>query len=67
MDRFRVKGSLPKCDRITIVSDAEHVGEKLPFCYEDNNKEGNNSDAGKKKDKFKNKITYPAVNTIIYY
>jgi hypothetical protein len=28
----KIVGSLPKCDRVTVVADAEHVGEKLPFC-----------------------------------
>jgi hypothetical protein len=28
----KLVGSLPKCDRVTVVADSEHVGEKLPFC-----------------------------------
>jgi hypothetical protein len=31
----KIVGSLPKCDRVTVVSDAEHVGEKIPFCTKD--------------------------------
>lgn len=27
-------GSLPTCDRVTIVADAEHCGEKVPFCFQ---------------------------------
>lgn len=61
MEKYRIKGSLPKCDRITIVSDAEHVGEKLPFCHQVNEQDANNNPEGKKKEKFKNKITYPSV------
>jgi hypothetical protein len=28
----KLVGSLPKCDRVTVVADSEHVGEKVPFC-----------------------------------
>lgn len=59
IERYEQKGSMPKCDRITIISDAEHVGEKLPFCYQANEEE--NNDLSKKKKKFKNQITYPSV------
>ena len=61
MDSYRVKGSMPKCDLITIVSDAKHVGEKLPFCNELNQEDANNPE-GKKKKKFKDKVTYPSVS-----
>lgn len=60
MEKYRVKGSMPKCDRITPVSDAEHIGEKLPFCNK-NDEEDSNTGEGKKKEKFNNKITYPSV------
>lgn len=39
METYKVKGSLPKCERITIVADSEHMGEKLPFCSEGKKKE----------------------------
>ncbi len=58
MDRYKVKGSLPKCDRIGIVSDAEYCGEKIPFCYD---KDKENATSEGKKDKLKAKITYPMV------
>lgn len=59
-DKYRVKGSLPKCDLIGIVSDAEHVGEKIPFCPKKNEED---TDQGSKT-RFKNKVTYPPV--VIY-
>jgi len=64
-ERYRVKGSLPKCDRITIISEAEHVGEKLPFCYQ-LKEEDADIEGGKKKEKFKNKVTYPSVITFYF-
>ena len=56
-EKYHVKGSLPKCGLIGIVSDAEHVGEKIPFCQLNENDE----DDENKKNKFKTKITYPPV------
>ena len=61
MDKFEVKGSMAKCDRITMVSDAEHIGEKLPFCNQINQEDSNNLE-GKKREKFKNKVTFPSVS-----
>ncbi len=29
---YKTYGSLPRCDKITIVADSEHLGEKMPFC-----------------------------------
>jgi hypothetical protein len=60
MDKYSRKGSMPKCDKISLVSDAEHVGEKIPFCNQVINEEDNLE--GKKKEKFKNKVTYPSVS-----
>jgi hypothetical protein len=31
-DKYSTKGSTSKCELIGIVSDAQHVGEKIPFC-----------------------------------
>jgi len=64
IEKYRTKGSLAKCDKVTILSDAEHVGEKHPFCRE-NKEEDNFADGEKKKEKFQNKIRYPSVN--IFY
>lgn len=30
-DRYKLFGSLPKCDRISVVSDAEYMGEQNPY------------------------------------
>ncbi len=58
----RGKGSLPLCARITVVADAEHGGEKLPF-YNTFKKEGDDDDGeGKKK---KKKLFFPDVSEII--
>lgn len=59
-EKYQVKGSLAKCDRITIVSDAEHVGEKMPFCNSKKD-DGEKSAVGKRTELFKNKITFPSV------
>jgi hypothetical protein len=29
---YKTYGSLPRCDRVTVVADSEHCGEKIPFC-----------------------------------
>lgn len=63
LEKYKVKGSLPKCDRVTIVSDAEHVGQKLPFCNLEINKENPNSESKKKQQK----NTYPSVNFIFRF
>jgi hypothetical protein len=59
VEKYKKKGSLPLCDRVTVVADAEHVGEKNPF-YNTFKKEGEEpqSDDGKKK---KNKLFFPNV------
>ena len=59
-EKYRVKGSMAKCDLIGIVSDAEHVGEKIPFCQSKNNEE----EVENSKGKFKTKVTYPPVKKI---
>lgn len=58
-EKYQVKGSLPKCDLIGIVSDAEHVGEKIPFCQDKNSDE----EETEKISKLKTKITYPPVKS----
>ncbi len=64
LEKYRTKGGLPKCDRITIVSDAEYVGEILPFCNE-LKKEEDDMESEKRKKKFKNKTTYPSVKFFV--
>jgi len=62
--KSEIYGSLPKCDRITIVSDAEHMGEKMPFYKtfvkpgEEEEPEPEEEDDKKKKKKQK-KIVFP--------
>lgn len=63
-EKYAKFGSLPKCTRITVVSDAEHLGEKYPF-YNTFVKEGEeeeNEDGKKKKGK---KLFYPSVRYYI--
>jgi len=55
------KGSLPMCDRVTIVSDCEYVGQTIPFLNSpppDENEENNQDMEGKPKTK-KVKLTNP--------
>jgi hypothetical protein len=63
-EKYKAKGgSLTRCDRITIVSEAEHVGEKLPFYNsvpEEEEEEQPNDEDDKKKKKQK-KLFYPDV------
>jgi hypothetical protein len=54
-------GSLPKCDRITVVSDAEHLGEKNPFYNTAVKPEEDDQEEGKNKKKQK-KLFYPSVS-----
>lgn len=63
-EKYSKFGSLPRCNRITVVSEAEHVGEKLPF-YNTYVKPGEEEEEevdedGKKKKKPK-KLFYPDV------
>lgn len=30
--KYKTVGSMPKCDRVTVVSEAEYIGETMPFC-----------------------------------
>jgi hypothetical protein len=61
VERYKKKGSLTHCDRITIVADSEHVGEKYPF-YNTYKKEGDEvqSDDENNKKK-KNNLFFPSV------
>lgn len=56
------KGSLAKCDLIGVVSDAEHVGEKIPFCPKQIPGEGDDGDS---KAKGRTKSTYPPVRKLL--
>lgn len=51
-DEGKSKGSLPKSTRVTVVSDAEHIGEKYPFY---NTYVKDDDDSAKKK------LFYPSV------
>ena len=53
---------MPKCDRIFFVSDAEHVGEKMPF-YNTYRKEGDDGaqSEGEGKKKKEKKLFFPSV------
>lgn len=56
--------TIPQCDRITIVADAEHVGEKLPFYntyVKPGEEDDEEEDEGSKKNKRKKKLFYPDV------
>ena len=61
------KGSLPQATRITVVSDAEHVGEKYPFynTYADPEKEPEMEDHPFLKRKKRKKLFYPTVSYIV--
>ena len=54
-EKYQVKGSQSKCELIGIVSDAQHVGEKIPFCPKDKNVE---ETKGKK---VTDRVRYPPV------
>ena len=58
MEEFKIKGSLPKCQRITIVAEAEYMGEKVPFCSLPKKKEEQSNDDNKANSK---KIIYNTV------
>lgn len=64
VEKFKGKGSLPKCQRITVVADSEHMGEKIPFCSEGKKKDGEAKDESKEKknNKFTYNTVYPQVN-----
>lgn len=61
-EKFAKYGSLPKCDRVFFVSDAEHAGEKIPF-YNTFVKEGEEpqSEGEGKKKNGKKKLFFPSV------
>lgn len=59
VEKYKSKGGLPKCERITVVADSEHMGEKLPFCTEGKKKEG---EPEQKSKKVTYKTIYPNVN-----
>jgi hypothetical protein len=60
LEKFKGKGSIPKCERITIVADSEHMGEKIPFCTEGKKKDGEPEPEQKPK-KFSYQTIYPQV------
>ena len=63
VEKFKSRGSLPKSERITVVSDSEHMGEKIPFCTNAKKKDGEEkeSDGEKKNKKFSYNTVYPHV------
>jgi len=61
VEKFKVKGSLPKCERITVVADSEHMGEKVPFCADAKKKEGEPDERSNKSKKFSYNTLYPQV------
>jgi hypothetical protein len=65
-----MKGSMPTCDRVTVVAEAEHVGEKYPF-YNTYKKEGEDenqvsNEDGKKKKK-KKELFFPDVKLFLTF
>lgn len=60
VDKYKGRGGLPKCERITVVADSEHMGEKIPFCTDAKKKEGS-EEPEKKSKKFSYKAVYPNV------
>jgi hypothetical protein len=61
IEKYKTKGSLPKCERITVVADSEHIGEKIPFCTEGKKKEGETQEPESKTKKFSYHTVYPQV------
>lgn len=70
LDKYSIKGSLPKNERISVISNSEHLGQKIPFCNEEK-KEAKEEDQENKKDKNNKKYfsqtTFPKVNIKIFY
>jgi hypothetical protein len=64
-EKYAKFGSLPKCDRIFFVSDAEHQGEKMPF-YNTYRKEGEDEaqSEGEGKKKKEKKLFFPSVSKL---
>jgi len=64
MEKFKLKGSLPKNQRATVVADAEHRGEKVPFCTDGKKKDEESDKGGEEKKANKNgyMTAYPNVN-----
>jgi hypothetical protein len=60
-EKYKINGSLAKCDLIGVVSDAEHVGEKIPFCPKV--KQNDDEDINVKK-KIRTNTTYPPVKIL---
>lgn len=63
LENYKSKGSLPKCDRITVVADCEYMGEKIPFCSEPKktNEEKSSDETSKTKKKTNYKTSFPNV------
>jgi hypothetical protein len=59
-DNKKKGGMLPTADRITVVSDAQYVGEKIPF-YNTHKKEESESNENSKKKKKGNGLFFPDV------
>jgi hypothetical protein len=59
-EKYGAFKSLPQCERITIVSDSEYVGEKLPFYVTPVNPDEEEGEEGKSKKKPK-KLFWPDV------
>lgn len=65
VEKFKTKGSLPKCERITVVADSEHMGEKVPFCADAKRKDGE-PEPDKKSKKFVYNTVFPKVRRNFY-
>jgi hypothetical protein len=69
-DKYKLFGSLPRCDRVTVVADAEHVGEHYPFydTYQDPKEKENEQkeEEGDKKKNIKKGLFYPSVRIFLY-
>jgi hypothetical protein len=65
MEKFKTKSSLPRCDRITVVADSEHMGEKVPFCTVEKKKDDNSDDDKDRKKKPGYFTAYPNVTLFI--
>lgn len=65
-EKYKLFGSLPKCDRISIVSDAEYMGQQNPFynTYDDPKKAEQITEEDNKKKKHKN-LFFPSVSDYI--
>jgi len=62
------KGSLTKADRMSLVHDCEHVGERIPFyntpAEEEEANAGSGDEEGGKKKKERKKLAYPSKKSV---